>query len=63
MNCSIQSKHNEDKLNELGGLKNLEKSLHTNFETGIIGDEKAFEERRILYGRNEVITIITICQP
>jgi hypothetical protein len=45
---------NEEKLNLLGGVASLEKSLGTNFEKGISGDEKVFEQRRNLYGKNEV---------
>jgi hypothetical protein len=49
---------NEEKLNLLGGVTSLEKSLGTNFEKGISGGEDVFEQRRNLYGKNEVIQAV-----
>eukprot|EP00596_Hydrurales_sp_CCMP1899_P000185 CAMPEP_0119037592 /NCGR_PEP_ID=MMETSP1177-20130426/6038_1 /TAXON_ID=2985 /ORGANISM="Ochromonas sp, Strain CCMP1899" /LENGTH=1002 /DNA_ID=CAMNT_0006999077 /DNA_START=43 /DNA_END=3048 /DNA_ORIENTATION=- len=44
---------NEKELNTLGGLMSLEKSLETNFVSGISGSESDLQRRRELYGRNE----------
>jgi hypothetical protein len=44
-NLMIQVAINEAKLNMLGGFKALETSLDTNFTTGLVGDEAAFNMR------------------
>lgn len=49
-----QIKLNEDALESLGGVFKLEKSLKTNFKTGLSGDPRDLTERVKLYGMNKV---------
>lgn len=49
-----KSSLNEEILNKIGGVKALESKLNTDYRRGLSGDEKDFNNRIALYGRNEV---------
>jgi hypothetical protein len=45
-------------LEKLSGLKGLEKSLETNYKSGLTGDQQNIKDRQSKYGKNEVCRAI-----